>query len=76
MKKRNVILGVNWGGHDTSAALMVDGELVAACEEERYIGERHTREFPVNAINDCLKIANVGLVEVDVGDYMIVKENE
>lgn len=69
MKKRNVILGVNWGGHDTSAALMVDGELVAACEEERYIGEKHTREFPVNAINDCLKIANVGLVEVDVVSF-------
>lgn len=69
MKKRSVILGVNWGGHDTSAALMVDGELVAACEEERYIGEKHTREFPVNAINDCLKIANVGLVEVDIVSF-------
>lgn len=69
MKKRNVILGVNWGGHDTSAALMVDGVIVSACEEERYIGEKHTREFPVNAINDCLKIANVGLVEVDVVSF-------
>ncbi len=69
MKKRNIILGVNWGGHDTSAALMIDGEIAAACEEERYIGEKHTREFPVNAINDCLKIAKVGLVDVDVVSF-------
>ena len=40
---KNVILGINWGGHDTSAAIMIDGKLIAACEEERYIGEKHTR---------------------------------
>ena len=47
---KNVILGINWGGHDTSAAIMIDGKLIAACEEERYIGEKHTRNFPTNAI--------------------------
>ena len=37
------ILGIHYGGHDTSAALMIDGKLVAACEEERYTKNKHTR---------------------------------
>ena len=49
------ILGINYGGHDTSACLMVDGQFVACCEEERYNKIKHTREFPINAIEDCLK---------------------
>lgn len=68
-ENKNIILGINWGGHDTSAALMIDGELVAACEEERYIGEKHTRKFPVNAINDCLTIAGVRIEDVSVASF-------
>lgn len=64
--KSEIILGINWGGHDTSAALMIDGALIAACEEERYIGEKHTRNFPTNAIMDCLKIAQVSIGDIDV----------
>ncbi len=64
---KSVILGINFGGHDTSAALMIDGQLIAACEEERYIGEKHTRQFPTNAIRDCLSIA-----QVDVSDIGMV----
>lgn len=66
---KSIILGVNWGGHDTSAAIMIDGELVAACEEERYIGEKHTRKFPINAINDCLKIADVKISDVGIVSF-------
>lgn len=60
-----VILGINYGGHDTSACITVGGKLVAACEEERYNKEKHTREFPQNAISDCLKKANITINEVD-----------
>jgi len=60
-----VILGINYGGHDTSACITVEGKLVAACEEERYNKEKHTREFPHNAILDCLKKANITINEVD-----------
>ena len=35
------ILGINYGGHDTSACLMVDGQFVACCEEERYNKIKH-----------------------------------
>ena len=66
---KNVILGINWGGHDTSAAIMIDGKLIAACEEERYIGEKHTRSFPTNAIKDCLKIANLEINDVTIASF-------
>jgi len=58
-------LSINYGGHDTSAALMIDGVLVAACEEERYNLEKHTRAFPENAIADCLDIGGIRIDEVD-----------
>lgn len=63
MKKN--ILGICFGGHDTSAALMIRGDLISACEEERYNRDKHTRAFPINAINDCLKIGNIRMEEVD-----------
>ena len=66
---RKIILGINWGGHDTSAAIMSDGNLIAACEEERYIGEKHTRNFPKNAIQDCMRIANVSVSDLSVVSF-------
>ena len=48
------ILGINYGGHDTSASIMIDGNLLAACEEERYDKIKHSRNFPINLILDCL----------------------
>ena len=53
------ILGITYGGHDTAAALLKDGEILAACAQERFNREKHTREFPVDAIRECLKIGGV-----------------
>ena len=53
MKK---ILGIKFGGHDTAAALLIDGKIVAACAQERYTRDKHSRNFPKEAVNDCLKI--------------------
>ena len=50
-----IVLGLNYGGHDTSAALMREGELVAACEQERYTGDKHSRLFPMNPVQICYK---------------------
>ena len=61
MSSKYVVLGLNYGGHDTSACLMINGKLIAACEEERFNKKKHTREFPINAINDCLKQANLSI---------------
>lgn len=60
------ILGINFLGHDASASLLCDGELVAAVEEERFFRrKKHYGGFPVNAIGFCLKKA--GLSAKDIG---------
>jgi len=59
------ILGINYGGHDTSAALSQNGELVAACEQERYTLDKHSRRFPTEAIEDCLKSVGISFDDVD-----------
>ena len=64
MSKNYTVLGLNFGGHDTSACLMVNGKLLVACEEERYTKQKHTRDFPENAINDCLKQVNLSIENI------------
>ena len=61
---REIILGIKYGGHDTAAALMMDGRLVAACEQERYTRDKHSRNFPMDAIQDCLKIGGIQIQDV------------
>lgn len=67
------ILGIKYGGHDTAAALVVDGELVSACAQERYTHDKHSRRFPKEAAIDCLRIGGINIDEVDelafVNDY-------
>ena len=62
--KKEIILGINYGAHDTSAAIGINGLIVSACEQERFDGNKHSRQFPLDAINECLKIANIKLDEV------------
>jgi len=59
------VLAINFGGHDTSASLMINGNLIACCEEERYNKQKHTRDFPINAINDCLKHGAISIQDLD-----------
>ena len=64
-KNGPVILGLVYGAHDTAAALLADGQLVAACEQERCNLEKHTRAFPKEAIDECLKRGGLELSDVD-----------
>lgn len=48
-------------GMDSAAVIMKDGEIICACEEERFTGRKHTGDFPVNAIKECLKVANINI---------------
>jgi carbamoyltransferase len=50
---------------DAAAALLIDGELVAAAEEERFTGKKHTGDFPINAIRYCLAHAGISISDVD-----------
>ncbi len=53
------ILGISCFYHDSAAALVVDGEIIAAAQEERFTRKKHDFNFPINAINWCLKEANI-----------------
>ncbi|MGA2048281.1 MAG: carbamoyltransferase C-terminal domain-containing protein [Terracidiphilus sp.] len=52
-------------GMDSAAALLINGELVAAAEEERFTGKKHTGDFPINAIQYCLREAGISIEEID-----------
>ena len=52
-------------GHDSAAALVVDGQVVAAVAEERFNREKHSARFPVRAIEYCLSEAGLALADVD-----------
>ncbi len=61
------ILGFVYGFrcHDTSAAIVCDGKLVAAVEEERFTRRKHDSAFPVRSIDYCLKCAGLSMEQVD-----------
>lgn len=60
-----IILGINAYHADASAAILVNGKLIAATEEERFTRTKHWAGFPVQAISFCLAEAGVSLQEVD-----------
>ena len=59
------ILGFDCYGHDSAAALLHDGDIVAMAEEERFSREKHTLAFPVDAIRYCLAEAGISIDDVD-----------
>lgn len=59
------ILGISCFYHDSAAALVTDGCLVAAAAEERFTGIKHDAEFPAAAIQYCLEKAGLSIAEID-----------
>src|SRR5262249_27864036 len=59
------ILGISAFYHDSAAALVVDGRIVAAVQEERFTRIKQDAGFPRHAIDYCLAEAGVGLDQVD-----------
>ena len=59
------ILGISAFYHDSAAALIVDGEVVAAAQEERFSRIKHDRSFPQQAIDYCLQSANLSPEQID-----------
>jgi carbamoyltransferase len=58
------ILGISAFYHDSAAALLRDGEIVAAAQEERFTRKKHDAGFPANAIEYCLAEAKLQLADV------------
>ena len=59
------VLGISAFYHDSAAAIIVNGEIVAAAQEERFTRKKHDASYPKNAINYVLKEAALKLNEVD-----------
>ena len=59
------VLGISAFYHDSAAALVDDGRIVAAAQEERFTRKKHDARFPRHAIAACLAEAGIGLAQVD-----------
>ncbi len=59
------ILGISGLFHDSAAALLVDGEIIAAAQEERFTRKKHDEDFPILSIQYCLKEAGLTLDDLD-----------
>ncbi len=59
------ILGISGLYHDSAAVIYLDGELIAAAQEERFTRIKHDERFPVNAIKYCLKETSFLLEDID-----------
>jgi len=60
------VLGIKTSGHDTTAAIVNDGGVIAACAQERFDRKKHSKEFPKDAIDFCLGRAGITIKEVDL----------
>ena len=62
----SAVLGISAYYHDSAAALIVDGEIVAAMQEERFSRRKNDAGFPLRAIEWCLEQAGLEPEQLDV----------
>jgi carbamoyltransferase len=60
-----IVLGISAFYHDSAAALVRDGDIIAAAQEERFSRRKHDSRFPQNAVRYCLQEAGIGFNSVD-----------
>jgi len=63
--KGNYLLGISCFYHDSAAAIIRDGKIIAAAQEERFSRIKHDPSFPTNAINYCLEEASLNIDDVN-----------
>ena len=59
------ILGISAFYHDSAAAILIDGKIIAAAQEERFTRKKHDSSYPYNAVEFLLKYTNLKLSDVD-----------
>ena len=59
------VLGISAFYHDSAAAIIVDGQIIAAAQEERFTRKKQDASFPKNAVKSCLTIANLTPDQID-----------
>ena len=57
-------IGINYYGHNTSCALVKNGKLIYAAEEERFTRKKNDGSIPVKSIKNCLKVNNISIDDV------------
>ena len=60
------ILGISAFYHDSAAALLIDGKIIAAAQEERFTRKKHDPSYPYNSIKYVLEEANLKLNEFNL----------
>src|SRR5690242_2395164 len=60
-----IVLGISAFYHDSAAALVRDGTIVAAAQEERFTRKKHDAGFPANAIRYCVAEAGISFADID-----------
>lgn len=60
------ILGISALYHDSAACLVIDGEIISAAQEERFTRKKHDASIPINAIQYCLREANLAPESIDL----------
>ncbi len=60
-----IVVGISAYFHDSAAALVRDGEIIAAAQEERFTRRKHDASLPINAVRFCLRQAGVRIEDVD-----------
>ncbi len=63
------ILGISSFYHDSAAALVRDGEILAAAQEERFTRKKHDERFPRHAVHYCLTQAGIDITQVDIVSF-------
>jgi len=63
------ILGISCFYHDAAAAIVIDGEIIAAAQEERFTRKKHDASYPKNAINYCLQETKITANDLDMVVY-------
>ena len=59
------ILGISAFYHDSAAALLIDGKIISAAQEERFTRKKHDAGYPHHAVEFILKNSNIKLSEID-----------
>jgi len=63
------VLGISAYYHDAAACLVINGEIIAAAQEERFTRKKHDSNFPINAIGYCLSEARITSKDIDYVVY-------
>tara|TARA_B100000700_G_scaffold328784_1_gene447813 strand:- start:745 stop:2607 length:1863 start_codon:yes stop_codon:yes gene_type:complete len=65
MTTKKYILGISCFYHDSAAAILLNGEIIAAVQEERFSRKKHDSSFPINAIRYCLQSERIDLRDIE-----------